>query len=185
MRSGQKGHSWLGRRSSSSAPASAVCSLTPSAIRDELPRSGSNRTSQFRSIQSAPSGDRKRALKHSFRNSTGIRSPRVQRHHYVLPECCAHIKCFNRANHRRVRGRRNPTKSALVFEAETGPVLLTIGLLRILEPYIHAKGEIDSQFNELQQLIQDNPRQVEQPRPETLAGVAEMQFKDYCSVRVP
>ena len=64
-------------------------------------------------------------------------------------------------------------------------MLLTIGLLRILEPYIHAKGEIDSQFNELQQLIQDNPRQVEQPRPETLAGVAEMQFKDYCSVRVP
>src|ERR1039458_8160862 len=71
MRSGQNGHAALGASRRASAPSSAFESTTPSAIRDEVPSRGSNRTSRD-FITSDPSGERKLAAICSERNRMGL-----------------------------------------------------------------------------------------------------------------
>ena len=72
IRSAQKGQFASGARNGSSAASEPVCSFTPSAIRDEAPRSGSNRTCSLRRAWPSSEGFWKRENRVSQRNWIGI-----------------------------------------------------------------------------------------------------------------
>ena len=84
IRPAQNGQFASGARNGSSAASEPVCSFTPSAIRDEAPRSGSNRTCSLRRAWPSSEGFWKRENRVSQRNWIGIVST------YTLLARCTH-----------------------------------------------------------------------------------------------